>query len=526
MEDSTHSIARSAKRFFSGTMLSRVTGLLRDVAMAFVFGTQEATAGFLVAFRFSHLLRRLLGEGAMQTAFIPHYEKLRKEDPQKAAFFFRDLAAGLTLLLVFLIALIMGTLGLTLHFFNLTEGNREIITLTLIMMPSLLFICLYGLNAALLQCDKSFFTSSAAPCAFNLVWIVGLFCLWNFSAEQAMPWLSGFIILACASQWFMTVPQTVKILSFLKVTWKNVNFFSKELRQLLKPLFLGIIGISAAQINNALDPLFARYADSEGPAFLWYAIRLQQLPLALFGVALSGALLPPLSRAVKSQDEVKYRHFLNYAFRKTIAFTLPITVGLFLMGDSCVQLIYGRGSFQTESIVGTTECLWGYGFGLIPMALILILGPSFYALDDYRTPTIGALAAVGLNVILNAWLIMGMHFGAASVAWATSLSAWANVVYLMLHVKKFTISTDFFFNSGKVLLATVAGSVALLCVGSHFLPIAQSQIPFYSTSFLESLLHFALQFGSFTFLFFCVAWLLKADDLFFIFRLRQELKRS
>src|SRR5262245_17749893 len=111
MQDSTHSIFHSAKRFFSGTMLSRVSGLARDVAMASAFGTHEAVGAFLVAFRFAHLFRRMLGEGALQAAFIPHFEQLRQEDPVRGATFFRDLSIGLTTVLVLLVLVSMSVLG-------------------------------------------------------------------------------------------------------------------------------------------------------------------------------------------------------------------------------------------------------------------------------------------------------------------------------------------------------------------------------------------------------------------------------
>src|SRR5262249_10229072 len=126
MRDSTQTIVRSAIQFLSGTMLSRVSGLLRDVAMAFVFGTQDAVAAFLVAFRFSHLLRRLLGEGALQTAFVPQFEKLRKDSPERAGKFFCDLSIGLSLLLTVIVIISMLGLGSVLWWGDVSEGTAQI----------------------------------------------------------------------------------------------------------------------------------------------------------------------------------------------------------------------------------------------------------------------------------------------------------------------------------------------------------------------------------------------------------------
>lgn len=431
MNDTKGSIFRSARRFFSGTMLSRISGMLRDVTMAFGFGAQSSIAAFLIAFRFAHLLRRLLGEGALQSAFIPEFEKIRQEDPKRAAQFFRDLTASLSLFLSIIILVTMALLGGILLCVPLTPDNAEIIQLTLLMMPSLLFICLFGINASLLQCEKSYFTPGVAPVAFNFLWILGIIFLWNLPVILAMRWLAIFINLACIAQWTITLPHTLKSLKLLRNgSQSSLKFFSKDVINLLTPLSLGILGVGASQINNALDAVFARYADPQGPAYLWYAIRLQQLPLALFGIAISGAMLPPLSRAFKAGHLIQYREFLDFALRKSMALILPISAAIFVLGDSCINLIYGHGDFNQQAIAGTTLCLWAYGAGLFPMAIILIIAPSFYAQNDYSTPTKASLISIGLNIFLNYTFINFLHMGATSVAIATSISAWVNLFLL------------------------------------------------------------------------------------------------
>lgn len=499
--DTTQSILQSAKRFFSGTMLSRLSGLLRDMAMAFAFGTQDTVAAFLVAFRFAHLLRRLLGEGALQTAFIPQFEKLRYENPQRAGAFFRDLVSGVSLLLILIIVLAMGVFGFLLSILDLSEGNREILWLTFLMMPSLLFICLFGINASLLQCEKSFFLPSVAPVFFNFVWILGVIFFCNFNISLAMSWLAGFIILACFAQWLVTLPPTLKALRQYETPLRSFRFFSKDVIALMGPLLLGLLGVAASQINNALDSVFARYADLEGPAFLWYAIRMQQLPLALFGVALSGAILPPLSRAIKTNDIPRYQMFLEFALSRSMALMLPMTAALFILGASCVSFLYGRGDFNAESIFGTSQCLYGYALGLIPMTLVLILAPAFYAREDYRTPAKASLAAVGINIGLNALFVMGFHWGAASVAFATSISAWVNAGWLALAIRKqfgTMITKSLVISLSKVFLATVVAALPFL---------------FLDLSSFHSGLQLSIQASIFISIIAMSGWLLKARDL-------------
>ena len=149
--DSIHSILRSAVGFFSGTALSRITGLLRDMSLAYAFGTDAALAAFFVAFRLSHALRRLFGEGALQSAFVPFFEELRKESPERAVRFFRDLNLLWTLILTLAIALGMGILFTYLHVAQGGASSNEVLYLTALMLPSLLPICLFGLNGSFLQ---------------------------------------------------------------------------------------------------------------------------------------------------------------------------------------------------------------------------------------------------------------------------------------------------------------------------------------------------------------------------------------
>lgn len=499
--DTSRTIVHSAARFFSGTMLSRITGMLRDICMAYAFGTQSGIAALLVAFRFAHLLRRLLGEGAMQTALIPHFEELRKINPQRAGSFFCDLTSTLTHLLFVIIVVIMVGLGALLYWEVLSPGNSEIAWLTFLMMPSLLFICLFGINASLMQCEKSYFLSSAAPVAFNLFWIVGILFSSHFPSAEAMTILSLFIIAACFAQWACTLPKVYTILNGFGIDalTKQAKRYSQDVVRLGKPLCLGIIGIGASQINNALDAVFARWADPEGPAVLWYAIRIQQLPLALFGIAIANALLPPLARAGKANDNQQFRHFLDFTTQRTLLLMIPITAGIFLFGDMGIHLIYGRGDFTADSVLNTTRSLWGYGVGLIPMALVLILAPAFYSKGDYRTPAKAAVGSMVLNVALNAWMVAGFDLGAASVAIATSVSAWVNCFWLgiVLNRQSPWITGAMVRTVLKVSFAACIASVItagfFYMVWGNFgaLEVFRGQTPVYAGSFAEEALRLA-----------------------------------
>jgi putative peptidoglycan lipid II flippase len=440
MEDTPKRMMRAATSFFSGTMLSRVTGMLRDISMAFAFGTDPALAAFFVAFRFAHLLRRLFGEGILQTVFTPHFENMRKDksSSEHAAGFFIDLYAILSLLLVFLVGSGMAICGAILggYLGSWSVGAKEIAYLALLMLPSLLFICLAALNTSLLQCERSYFLPSVSPVAFNVIWILGVVSLRDFTPSEAMPYLALCIVVACFFQWLATLPKVISILRniFRSTPFskriKSANIFSGDVKRLWKPFVLGIIGIGAAQFNSLFDSLFATYADSAGPAYLWYAIRLQQLPLALFGIALSGALLPPLTRAIAAGDQGRSHLLFEAAINRAFILIVPMTAMLFLFARRSIDLLYGRGDFTLSSIEGTTQCLWGYGAGLLPMTLVLIMAPVFYAGNNYRIPSMAAVVSVIVNIVLNGLFVLAFGWGAFSIALGTSLSAWINMIIL------------------------------------------------------------------------------------------------
>jgi len=522
--DSTGVISRSANRFFVGTLLSRATGMFRDMAMAFAFGTSSAVASFMMALRFAHLLRRILGEGTLQPAFAPLFEELRKNSPSDACHFFRDLSATLTVILTAIIALSMSVLGAIIVYSDVTANNKEVLLLTILMLPSLLFICSFSINTLLLQCERSFLTPSIAPVAFNVIWIAGALSLRNYHASIAMPYLSIAIILACLGQWLVTLPRT---LSFYRAhtteaLWQGCRIFSQQVRRLGKPLALGILGVTASQINSAIDTIFARSADAEGPALLWYAIRIQQVPIGLFGVALSGALLPPLSRAIKQGQSQEFTQFFRFALQRNTTIMLPFTLALILLGAPGINLVFGRGLFSDASTTGTTWCLWGYAIGLLPMTLVLVIAPTYYARENYIVPMTASVVSVIVNIILNAIMIFYCGWGPASVAVATSLSAWINVAILTYGLRKHGGVTSFYDairGTRRLATATLWATMMTVVIATLLFKeptlglITGQEIVHFPRYFLEQLSYFFLPAGCFVGMLFLLT---KKEDFYVV----------
>lgn len=521
--DTTQFVARSALRFFSGTLISRFTGMLRDMIMAFCFGTSAPLAAFFLAYRFVYLIRRLFGEGLLQQGFIPYYETEKAQDPKKGALFFRDLFWTSALLLLFLVILLEVGLSILIKYQVFSSGGEEVARLSLLIVPGIFFICLFGLSLSFLQAEKSFFLPSVSPVFFNLALIVGALALSKLPIEQAVIGLSLVLSLGFFLQWGATLPRVFSLLKEHLSTRQLLqpSLFSSNLRKIVPPLFLGLIGIASMQINSAIDSVFARYASLEGPAYLWYAIRLEQLPLSLFGIALSSALLPSLSRAREKGEDQQFRSLLQFAQKRTFSLIFPCVIGIFVLGASSVNLLFGRGDFTSHSAYHTTICLWCYGIGLLPSALIQILAPAFYASKEYRIPTLLFTCFSLLNIGLNTLFVFGFHWQAASIALSTSICVGLNALLLFIYLwkkDKALLDRSVLLSIGKVAFCSLLAGGIVLFIGYLFLHdptlfIGRGLPYHFPRETLPQLFHFGLQAGLYFLLFFVFCKWVKAKDV-------------
>lgn len=470
VSDSKESVAKGALHFLTGTFMSRVTGMVRDLSMAFCFGVSSAVGIFLIAFRLSNLLRRLFGEGALLNGFIPFFEAKRRKDAKNGAFFFRDVFFSLGIVL-FMIVFALEALLIPLYYSGVcSQAVNDTLFLLMIQLPGLIFICLFGLSMALLQCEKNFFIPGVAPVAFNLIWIGTVWSVYGLAPYNAMQWLSVAVVFAFAFQWVVTIPSVSRyIRSLISLReWFSPKLFGYDLKLMISPVLYGVIGVAAVQINSSLDVLMARFVSPSGPALLSYAHRVQQLPIALFAIAISSALMPALSRSIKKDLLDEYRSLLQYGLKRMFAILFPGMVGIFVLGLASINLLYGRGQFSSGAVYKTTMCLWAYGIGLVPVAFIMLLAPAYYSRRDYRTPMTGSLISVCVNAALNAFMIFVLKWSAVSIALATSITAYVNLWFLIrhLHLNIFSKLLNSFFR--VALSAISAGMVTAILANQLF----------------------------------------------------------
>ncbi|KAG6558873.1 murein biosynthesis integral membrane protein MurJ [Candidatus Rhabdochlamydia sp. W815] len=427
------SLRLTIKRFFSGTLLSRMSGMGRDLVMAFAFGDHASVAAFMVAFRLSNLLRRLLGEGPFQSAFIPHFMQIHVQDKSRANRFFCKLSLLLSLLLIGFILLAEGgiTAFLTLP---ISDANREILKLTAWLLPGLLFICMYGLNISVLNCYEYFFIPSFAPFICNMIWMLAAFLLRHQAPDLAMPYLAKWVAIGFFGQWLITFVPTLRCVGGNWRQWFDLQI-PEEVQTLAKTLSLSIIGVGAMQINSFVDPLFARYIDVKAPTYLWYSIRLEQLALAIFGIACVSTIVPRLARCLKNGQIEQAKNLFSFSYQRIMMVMIPCTFAILAIGTSSVNLLYGRGNFSEIAVVKTTFCLWAYSLGLVPSSLVLLFSAIFYAQNHFRTPMFLSVATVAVNIVLNTLFVFQLQLGVISTALATSISAYLNywILYKFSH---------------------------------------------------------------------------------------------
>ena len=503
-------------QFSSGTMISRLTGFAREVAMATLFGVSATVAGFWMAFRFAHLLRRFFGEGALHVSFVPHFVALKEKDSAKAAHFLYELSLLLTLFLLFVVVVAELVLGGCVLFASISRETQQVLLLTMTLLPALVFICLYALNSAFLHSQNNYFLSSIAPALVNFVWIGGAFFFANELAFVALQKLSMLIVVGFALQYIVTLPRLLRFFSGQpKYDKSQALQIRREILTLLLPFFFAILGVCATQVNSLLDALFARAADPSGPAYLWYAIRLQQLPLALFGVGIASVLLPHLSKKSERGDK---ELSINFALKKSITLMVPITAAFLVMGLAMITFVYGHGKFSSDAIIHSTYCLYLYALALVPMTLVLVLAPWFYAKKETKLPAFCAFVSVGLNVLLNAFFVYRLQLGAGSIALATSISACANVGLLLFFIARDGGSV--LGGVGKVFAKTICCSVVAMAaawqmglfLGDQTSVLLADGVPILPTHFLTQFQLFALPATIFSAAFILMAYLLRLKE--------------
>lgn len=468
-------IFRSASVLSAFTVLSRITGFLRSVLIANVFGTGIAAQAFLVAFKIPNMLRDVMGEGAGNAAFVPVFSEYLIRKPKED---FLKLVNTLLLLLLG-VAVAITCLGVLLSsplvrliapgFYFDPEKFRLTVDLTRILFPYLVLITLSAYMMSVSNAFRSFAVPASSSIIFNLVVIAALLLIGRNAGMGSVTLLGYSILLAGLIQVAFQFPS----LSRLGVDFRKGGFLSAPLkndgvRKVGRLILPRIVGTSIYQFNIFVDTIFASLSFFVGDgaiAAIYYANLLIQFPFSVFGVALSNAALPSMSAQVARKDMEHFRRTLDFSFKAVFLCIIPLVFVLLIFSVPLVRVIFERGQFDAYSSAITAQALFFYSLGLIGYVGVRFFSLGFYALQDTLTPVKTAGVALVMNVVLNALFIFVFKFQLAGLALASSLSATMNFIILYRRMKErvgYTFSPDLKKIVRKSVFASVlAWAVAL-----------------------------------------------------------------
>lgn len=466
-------------------MCSRVLGLIREQIFAALFGGGRFMDAFTAAFRIPNLLRDLFGEGALSTAFVTTFSKTAATDGDAAAWQLANKVITLAVLALSALTL----LGIWLSPWivaYLTPGfdaeKAELtITLTRIMFPFILLVSLAAVVMGMLNARNVFGMPAMASSFFNLGSIIGgvLIGYWldPHWGPRALVGLAIGTMIGGALQLGVQLPSLARLGYVFRPDFHWRDSGVKAVLYLMGP---SVIAASATQINVMVNTVFASSL-GDGPVFwLNIAFRLMQLPLGLFGVALGTVSLPLLARMAAAGNTEAFRSELARSMRLSFLLTLPATIGLMLLAEPIMSVLYQHGKFGAVETAQAAAALRFYAVGLCGYAALKVLINAFYAIDKRRTPMLISFLAVGLNLLLNWVFTFQLGWGHRGLAFSTGCIATINFLilyWLMRRHLKHLETTAMLALFSKALMA---GSVlALTCwAGQHWLLADWPIMPF------------------------------------------------
>lgn len=430
------SFARSLFTVSGFTIISRIAGFIRDTLTATFLGAGPEADAFFVAQRLPNLFRSLFAEGAFSAAFVPLYTTLkeRRGDQDAQEFAGSALALLLAALVPFSVLIMMAMPSVMLV---LAPGfNRDHLKYNLavefstITFPYLALISVTALQTGVLNARGVFGPGAIAPIAFNIVLIVVLF------ATRLFQWPVGY-----ALAWAVTFSGLVQCLWLaiscyrhgVAIPWRRPKL-NEETRRLFRRLGPGVLGAGAAQINLLISTILASLLPTGSVSYLFYADRLNQLPLGIVGIAVATTLLPLLSRHVEAGQEKEVQHYTSRAIEFCILLGLPATLGLGLAATPIIQTLFEHGVFSHKDTLETASALGAYALGIPGFLLVKVFAASFFARHDTATPVKIAFVAMTVNVVASL-LFIGpfQHIG---IALANSLAVTVNAILLFLRLRR------------------------------------------------------------------------------------------
>jgi len=453
------SFIKSSSIVAAMTFLSRILGLIRDFIIAKLFGANELTDAFLVAFRIPNFFRRLFAEGAFSQAFLPILADTKaNQTDEEVRLVINHIATKLlsVLMVVTLIAIVIAPLIIFLFawgfYFKADVMQFQLASDMLrITFPYLLLISLTALSGSILNTYDNFIIPAFTPVLLNISLILSAIFLSNFLHTPIMA-LAWGVLIGGLVQLAFQIPFLRKIKRLPKLQFGNHKVFSTLKKRMLPALF----GVSVSQINLLVDTMIASTLIAGSVSWLYYSDRLLELPLALIGIALATVALAKLSNYHARKDTENFTNTIDKALLYSILLGIPACIGLVLLSEELIITLFQYEAFDALSAKKTSLSLQAYGSGLMAFIAIKIFAPIFLSRGDTKTPVKAGVVAMVSNIVLN--LILVQYYDHVGLAAATSISALINAAILyffLIQQSIFKFHITFYKMLLKVIFAVI-----------------------------------------------------------------------
>lgn len=505
---SKEGIVRAAGVVGLGTFLSRIFGLVRLQVIAYFFGYSAATDAFWIAFTIPNLLRSLLAEGALSTAFIPVLsEWLTKKGKDLSYYLVNNVLNILILLLTALVVLgvFLAPRYVPYIAFGFPGDSPQLalaVGLTQAMFPFLIFISLAALVMATLNCSGHFATPAFAPVLFNITVISFVILLHRTYGIYS---LAIGVVAGGGAQLLFQIPSLIRRGFGYRLALSFNHPGVRKIARLIGPATLGGITLQA---NIVINRIFASTLPIGSISALQYAMRLIQFPLGIFAIAVSTAIFPALSSLAAEKNIGEMRKVVSLGLRMVLLVLIPSTLGLIIIRKTLISLLFEHGAFLAQDSLMTDQALFYYALGLLAMGEVMVLNRAFYSLQEILVPLKVSLFVLFLNVSLNFLLISLLkHSG---LALATSISMICNMIILLVLLRRRIKGLE-----GKIILASF-WKICLISIpmagGVYFILEVIPPLVWISAT-LSEIIRASAAIGTGGLIFFLLASLLKIEEL-------------
>ncbi len=408
------------------TLLSRIAGFARDIALAAILGAGPTADAFFVALRLPNHFRAIFAEGAFNAAFVPAYARIREQGGAERAGRFADriftlLLASQIVLLAIALLFTPAVIDVLAPGFSDDPGRYALaVKLTRVTFPYLLLITLVTLYGGILNALQRFAAAAAAPILLNLSIIVALSLAAFFpNAGHAAAW---GVLVSGVLQALLVGGDALRAGALASLRWPELD---ADVRKFFRALGPATVGSAGVQLALFADTIIASFLPAGAISALYYADRLNQLPIGVIGIAAGTVVLPEMSRRIAGGDDAGAAAAQNRAIEFTLLLAVPCLVAFFVIPELIMRALFMRGAFTAADALAAGRTLSAYAFGLLPFVLIRSAVASFFARGDTATPVKAALIAAAVNIAFKV-LLMG-PLAQVGLALATSIGAWINL---------------------------------------------------------------------------------------------------